>query len=180
MCQYCSGHFLSTMKKSQKEFEKRRRTILCWLSGSKVVAKCARPKIKTICCPLIHLFTMAHSIMKNSPSNGNIPKVLTELLQRVVFKMTDHGPHYSSVINGDNQNWKIQCSKYHKYMSEVECDLPVFFAICPLIVLLHNGLVHLFVLDLTLFDENVFHRSALVYLFSSFEAYSQNTHWTVC
>ena len=45
--------------------------------------------------------------MKNAPWNGNIPKVLTELLQHVVFKMTDHGPNYSSVINGDNQRWKV-------------------------------------------------------------------------
>ena len=109
--------------------------------------------------------------MTNAPDNLAIPKVLTEILQHVVFKMTDPGPHYSSVVNGDHQRWKIQCSKCNEYMSDVEYDLPICFAICPMIILLHNGLVHSSFLDFSWFDEAFFHKSALQYLFSSFEAY---------
>ena len=138
---------------------------------AKLLRNVLSQQLKKISCPSIHLFNLTHHLMKNAPMNGDIPKVLTELLQHVVFKMTDHGPNYSSVTNGDNQRWKIQCSKCHKYMSEVEYDLPVCFAICPLIILLHNGLVHSSFLDLTWFDENLFHKSALQYLFSSFQAY---------
>ena len=61
-------------------------------------------KIKTISCPSIHLFNLTHHLMNNAPYNGHISKVLTELLQHVVFKMTDHCPNYSSVINGDDQH----------------------------------------------------------------------------
>ena len=78
---------------------------------AKLLRNVLSQQLKTISCPSIRLFNLTHHLMKNDPWNGNIPNVLTKLLQHVVFKMTDHGPNYSSIINGDNQRWKIQCSK---------------------------------------------------------------------
>ena len=59
-------------------------------------------------------------------------------------------------------------------MSDVEYDLPIYFVIYPLIILLHNGLVHSSGFDSTRNEEKRFDRSALIYLFSSFQAFQNH------